>query len=61
MKTLAIIFYAIGCILLLVTCFTTSITATWWLGGIAIATLIAGCIFQYNGNNQGQDHYHHSH
>lgn len=61
MKTLAIISYAIGCILLLVTCFTTSITATWWLGIIAIITLIAGCIFQYNSNHQGQNHYRHTH
>lgn len=50
MKTLSIIFYAIGSVLLIISCFTMSITATWWLGGIAVACLIAGCIFQFNSN-----------
>lgn len=48
MKTLSVISYAIGCILLIISCFTTSIALTWWLGGIAVVALIAGCIFQFN-------------
>lgn len=48
MKTLSIISYAIGCILLMISCFTTSISLTWWLGGIAVLFLIGGCIFQFN-------------
>lgn len=57
MKTLSIIFYIIGSGLLLASCFTTSVTPTWWLGGFAIACLILGCVFQYNARrslgNQG--------
>lgn len=48
MKTLSIICYAIGCILLMISCFTASISLTWWLGGIAVAFLIGGCVFQFN-------------
>ena len=59
MKALSIIFYAIGCILLIISCFTTSVTATWWLGGISVACLIAGCVFQFNANkNTGYVHRH---
>lgn len=47
MKTLSIITYAIGGILLIISCFTTGVAATWWLGGIAVALLILGCIFQF--------------
>ncbi len=47
MKALYIIFYAIGCILLIITCFTTSIALTWWLGGISVLFLIGGCICQF--------------
>lgn len=47
MKTLSIISYVIGGILLLVSCFTTSVAATWWLGGIAVAALIVGCVAQF--------------
>lgn len=50
MKTLSIICYIIGSILLIVSCFISSVTATWWLGGIAVVMLIAGCFFQYNAN-----------
>lgn len=48
MKTLYIIFYAIGAILLIISCFTTGVTVTWVLGGIAVLFLILACIFQYN-------------
>ena len=57
MKTLSIIFYVVGSILLVVSCFVTSVSATWWLGGAAVAALIAGCVFQYNENKSKQ--YHH--
>ncbi len=48
MKTLSIICYVIGSIMLIVSCFVSSVAATWWLGGIAVVLLIAGCVFQYN-------------
>lgn len=48
MKTLSIISYVIGSILLIVSCFTTSVTMTWWMGGLAVLFLIVGCIFQFN-------------
>lgn len=48
MKTLSIICYAIGCILLMISCFTVSISLTWWLGGIAVLFLIGGCVSQFN-------------
>lgn len=48
MKTLSVISYALGCALLIISCFTTSVAATWWLGGIAVVALIGGCIFQFN-------------
>ena len=47
MKTLSVLSYVIGGILLIISCFTTGISATWWLGGIAIVCLIIGCIFQF--------------
>ncbi len=50
MKALSIIFYIIGSILLIASCFTVSVSATWWLGGTAVVALIIGCIFQYNSN-----------
>lgn len=52
MKTLSIICYAIGSILFIVSCFTTSVTLTWWLGGSAVLFLILGCIFQYNASRR---------
>lgn len=58
MKTLSIIAYAIGSILLVISCFTASISLTWWLGGLSILFLIAGCIFQYN-SNKGHTPTHH--
>lgn len=58
MKTLSIILYSIGAILLIVSCFTTSVTTTWWLGGISVVFLIAGCIFQYNANMHNYFHRH---
>ncbi len=58
MKTLSIISYIIGSILLIISCFTTGVAATWWLGGLAVAFLILGCIFQFN-NNKTKDYIHH--
>ncbi len=60
MKTLSIISYIIGSILLIVSCFTTSVATTWWLGGIAVVFLIVGCVFQFNSNKNSQV-YHHRH
>ena len=59
MKTLSIVFYVIGSILLIVSCFTTSLTATWWLGGIAVVALIAGCVFQYGASRHNNSYIHH--
>lgn len=47
MKGLSIAFYVIGAILLIISCFTTGVTVTWVLGGIAVVALILGCVFQY--------------
>ncbi|MDE5886212.1 MAG: hypothetical protein K2H46_01355 [Muribaculaceae bacterium] len=64
MKTLSIICYIIGSILLIVSCFTTSITVTWWLGGIAVFFLIVGCVCQFYSNRDSQifsrQHFHHN-
>lgn len=61
MKTLSILGYVIGFILLLVSCFTTGVTLTWWLGGLAVLFLVVGCIFQFNSikNNNSYTHSHH--
>lgn len=48
MKTLSIICYIIGSVLLIVSCFITGATAIWILGGIAVIFLILGCVFQFN-------------
>lgn len=56
MKTLSIIFYTLGAILLVLSCFITSVTATWWLGGSAVAALILGCVFQFNANTHNPYH-----
>ncbi len=48
MYILSIISYVIGAILLGISCFTISVSVTWWLGGIAVFFLILGCVFQYN-------------
>ena len=55
MKTLAIIFYIIGSGLLIASCFTTGVALTWWLGGFAVGSLIAGCVCQYNSSGRGND------
>lgn len=47
MKIMSIIFYIVGSILFIFSCFTTSVTATWWLGGSAVVALIIGCVFQF--------------
>lgn len=58
MKTLSVITYAIGFILLIASCFTTGVAATWWLGGLAVLFLIVGCIFQFNSLNREKNYYH---
>lgn len=57
MKTLYILSYVIGSVLLIASCFTTSVATTWWLGGAAVVALIAGCIFQFNSNRHNQLHH----
>ena len=47
MKALSIIFYSIGAILLIISCFVTSVSATWWLGGSAVVALIIGSVSSY--------------
>ncbi|MDE5975113.1 MAG: hypothetical protein K2M10_01200 [Muribaculaceae bacterium] len=54
MKTLSIICYLIGSILLIVSCFTTSVATTWWLGGFAVLALIVGCVLQFYSNRNGE-------
>lgn len=55
MKTLSIIFYAIGAGLLVASCFTTGMAVTWWLGGAAIILIIIGCILQFSVKKQQVD------
>lgn len=57
MKTLSIIAYAIGSILLIISCFTVSVSVTWWLGGIAVLFLIIGCILQFQANRHKYSHH----
>ena len=52
MKTLAIILYIVGSGLLIASCFTSDEALTWWLGGAAVVTLIAGCICQYTATSR---------
>ena len=59
MKTLSIIFYIIGSILLIASCFTTAVNTTLWLGGTALVALIIGCICQFHSNKSTQINYHH--
>lgn len=59
MKALSILSYVIGSILLIVSCFTTGVAATWWTSGIAVVFLIAGCVFQFNNSNETSFHHHH--
>ena len=56
MKTLSIVFYIIGSILLIISCFTVSVSATWWFGGSAVVALVLGCIMQYNANRHTTIH-----
>lgn len=58
MKTLSIITYFIGSILLIISCFTSGITATWLLGGLAVLFLILGCVFQFN-STKTREYSHH--
>lgn len=60
MKILSIIFYIIGSILLIISCFTASVSVTWWLGGIAVVSLIAGCIFQFNATSDSPIYHNHN-
>lgn len=56
MKTLSIVFYILGSILLIVSCFTTGVALTWWLGGGAVVLLIIGCVFQFNSAKRNSDY-----
>lgn len=47
MKLISVIFYVIGSVLFIISCFVSGITATWWLGGSAVLALILGCVFQF--------------
>lgn len=47
MKTLSILAYIIGSVLLIVSCFTAGVTLTWILGAVATVFLIIGCILQF--------------
>lgn len=60
MKALSYIAYIIGSLLLIISCFTISVAATWWLGGIAVLFLIIGCVFQYNASKNKDFLNHHS-
>ncbi len=57
MKTWSIILYVIGSILLVISCFTTGVAATWWFGGSAVVALIVGCILQYNAERHSTVHH----
>lgn len=52
MKALSIIFYIVGSVLLIVSCFTSGVTVTWVLGAIAVVALILGCIFQFKSTSK---------
>jgi glucose uptake protein GlcU len=56
MQTLSIIFYAIGSVLLISSCFTTGIAITWWLGSLSVLFLILGCVFQFNFKKRSASH-----
>lgn len=58
MGTLSILFYIIGSGLLIASCFTTGVTLTWILGGVAVVFLVLGCVFQFYTNNRKTIHYH---
>ena len=49
MRTLSIIAYAIGSILLIASCFTTGFTVTWCEGGAAVAFLVIGLFYLLDG------------
>lgn len=57
MKTMSIIFYIIGSILLVTSCFVTNVSTDWWLGGAAVVALIVGCVFQFNANRSANLHH----
>lgn len=58
MKTMSIIFYVVGSILFIASCFTKGVAVTWWTGGISVIFLIAGCIFQFQANKTNIRHNH---
>lgn len=47
MKVLSILSYVIGSLLLIISCLTASVSATWVISGMAMVLLVAGCVFQY--------------
>lgn len=48
MKTISILAYFLGSILLIASCFTSSLALTWCFGAAAVVSLIVGCVFQFN-------------
>ena len=59
MKTLSILSYIVGGIMLILSCFITTSSAMWWVGSISVLFLIAGCIFQYNDNKRNGVYHNH--
>lgn len=58
MKTLSLIFYILGFVLLVVSCFTTGVALTWWMGGGAVAALVIACVIQFRSNSLPGYHSH---
>ena len=50
MKILSLSSYLIGSILMIISCLTGSVTATWLFGILSLAVLSLGCIFHFAGN-----------
>ena len=61
MKTLSILSYIVGSVLLILSCFTESVALTWWFGALAVAFLILGCVFQFNSKTKMHAHGYVSH
>lgn len=48
MKTVSIIAYIAGTLLLMTTCFLTNVALLWWISAIAALLLVVGCVLQFN-------------
>lgn len=57
MEKMSITAYILGSIMLIVSCFTPSVTLTWLFGALAVAFLIVGCILQFNAHRIVQHNY----